>query len=57
LAKQEAMAVILILFGLGLTQLEGGNDPFYIGAGVGTVAMASLWLVILIVKDFKKKKK
>ena len=57
MAKQEAMAVILILFGLGLTQLEGGNDPFYIGAGVGTVAMASLWLVILIVKDFKKKKK
>lgn len=56
MSKQVGLAVIFILLGFGLTQLDEGANSFYIGAGLGTVIMASLWLVILIIKDLKKKK-
>jgi len=52
--KQYAFSVILIILGIGLSQY-GGGDPFYVGAGFGTVAIASVWLLIRIVKEFKKK--
>lgn len=52
--KQYAFAVIFIILGIGLSQY-GGSNPFYIGAGIGTVAIASVWLLIRIIKEFKKK--
>jgi len=57
MAKQEAAAVIIILLGLGLTQLEGGTNAFYVGDGWGTIGIACLWLCVLIFKDLKKKGK
>jgi hypothetical protein len=53
-SKQNIVAVILILLGVGLTQIKP-DEPFAVGIGVGTVAIASLWIVVLIVKDLKKK--
>jgi hypothetical protein len=53
-SKQNIIAVILILLGIGLTQIKP-NESFAVGLGVGTIAMASLWIVVLIAKDLKKK--
>ena len=55
--KQYAAAVILILVGLGLTQLEGGdgNQNFLYGMGVGTIVMAAVWIVAIIVRDLKRR--
>lgn len=52
--KQYAFSVILILIGIGLSQY-GGSDPFFVGIGIGTASIASVWLVIRIIKEFKKK--
>lgn len=49
--KQYAFAVILIIIGLGLTQLGG---PFFAGLGVGTVIIALFWIVLIIVRDLKR---
>lgn len=54
-SKQNMVAVMLILLGVGLTQLKP-QEPFTIGLGVGTIAIASMWIVLLIVRDLKKKK-
>jgi len=54
MSKQLGIAVVIILLGFGLTQLED-ESAFYIGAGYGTVAMGTLWVVILLIKDLKKK--
>lgn len=54
--KQYAMAVILILIGLGLTQLEEGEmTTFYSGLGIGTVAMAMVWIARNIVRDLRRR--
>ncbi len=50
--KQYAAAVVLIIIGLGMTQLEG---PFYAGLGVGTIAISLVWIVIIIVRDYKRR--
>jgi uncharacterized membrane protein len=55
LDKQDVIAIIIILFGLGLTQLDKGSNSFYLGLGIGTVIMASVWVIIRIIKEFKKK--
>ena len=55
--KKDAFAVILILAGLGVTQLGGGQDEFYVGLGWGTVGIASIWLAISIRKELKKSSK
>jgi len=52
--KQYAFAVILIIFGLGLSQ-SGDSNPFYSGLGVGIIAMGSLWVAIRLIKEIKKK--
>ncbi len=52
--KQLVSAMILVLVGLGLTQLEGAGS-FYHGIGIGTIAIASIWLIIRIVIEIKKK--
>ena len=53
-SKQNMLAVILIILGIGLTQLKP-PQPFTMGLGVGIVVMASAWIVLLIIKDIKKK--
>ena len=53
--KQFGAAVTLIIIGLGLTQIGQGSDTFYMGLGWGTVSIACIWLVVKIIKDYKKK--
>jgi len=53
-SKQNMIAVVLILLGVVLTQLKP-QQPFIMGLGVGTVIIASLWIVLLIIRDLKKK--
>jgi len=53
--KKDIFATIIILAGLGLTQLEGGTSPFYVGLGIGTIIMASVWIIFRIIKEYKKK--
>ena len=52
--KQYAIAVILIILGLGLNQ-SGSSDPFYSGLGIGIVAMGTFWVLIRLIKELKKK--
>ena len=52
---QFGMAVIVILLGLGLTQIEGGEGGFMIGAAWGTIAMGCLWVSIRVYKAYKKR--
>lgn len=53
-SKQNMIAVILILLGVGLTQFKP-QEPFTVGLGVGTIVIASMWIVLLIIRDLKKK--
>ena len=50
------MAVILILVGLGLTQIEGGDETSFLqGLGVGTVVISIVWIVWIIIKDIRRR--
>ena len=51
--RQYAFAVILIIIGLGLTQM--GDDEFYFGLGIGTVAMAAAWIAAIIIRDYRRR--
>jgi hypothetical protein len=53
-SKQNMVAVMLILLGVGMTQFKP-DEPFVVGLGVGTIAIASMWIVFLIMRDLKKK--
>jgi hypothetical protein len=53
-SKQNMIAVMLILLGVGMTQFKP-DEPFVVGLGVGTIAIASMWIVFLIMRDLKKK--
>lgn len=53
-SKQNIIAVVLILLGVGVTQIKP-NESFAVGIGVGIVVMASLWIIVLIIRDLKKK--
>ncbi|MCH2405379.1 hypothetical protein HX848_03660 [Marine Group I thaumarchaeote] len=52
--KQYAVAVILIILGLGLNQ-SGSSNPFYSGLGIGIIAMGTFWVLIRLIKEMKKK--
>ena len=52
-SKQDMFAVLLLLLGVGLTQLQP-SQPHYVGAGVGTIAVGAAWLIIRIIRDYKK---
>lgn len=55
--RQYAMAVILIIIGIGLTQMGGNDDAsFLLGLGIGTVIMAIVWIVKIIIRDIKRRK-
>jgi len=51
---QYALAVILIILGLGLNQ-SGSSNPFYGGLGIGIIAMGTFWVLIRLIKEMKKK--
>jgi len=46
--KQYAVAVILIILGLGLNQ-SGSSNPFYSGLGIGIIAMGTFWVLIRLI--------
>lgn len=48
--KQFAFAVILIILGFGITQID---DMFFVGIGFGTIIMGAIWIVFRIIKDIK----
>ena len=50
---QFGIAVVVILLGLGLTQMEGGG--FLLGAAWGTIAMGCVWVSIRTYKSYKKR--
>jgi len=51
---QYALAVILIILGLGLNQ-SGSSNVFFSGLGIGIVAMGTFWVLIRLIKELKKK--
>lgn len=53
--KQYAIAVIMIIFGLGLTQIQGYDESFMVGLGIGTIAIALVWIVRIIIRDIKRR--
>ncbi len=52
---QFGIATVIIILGLGITQIDGGQNEFFAGAGWGTVAMGCLWVAIRMYKSYKKK--
>ena len=52
---QFGAAVIVILLGLGMTQLEGGQNEFILGAAWGTLAIGCIWIGIRVRKEYKKR--
>ena len=52
---QYAFAVIVILLGLGLTQMEGSENEFFLGTAWGTIAIGCFWVAIRAYKSYKKK--
>ena len=62
--KQFALAVILILLGFGLVHVGGGQggdgqggdgqgEPFLAGLGFGLIVMASVWIAIRIIREYR----
>ena len=51
--KQYAIAVILIILGLGVNQ-AGNSDSFLNGLGIGIIAMGTIWEAIRLIKELKK---
>ena len=52
---QFGIAVVVILLGLGLTQMEGGESGFLLGAAWGTIGMGCVWVSIRAYKSYKKR--
>jgi len=52
--KGLVTAMILIIFGFGLTQLEESGS-FIPGIGMGIIGIASIWLLLSLIKEIKKK--
>ncbi len=52
---QFGIATVVIILGVGITQIDGGQNEFFAGAGWGTVAMGCLWVAIRMYKSYKKR--
>lgn len=52
---QFGIAVVVILLGLGLTQIEGGESGFILGAAWGTILMGCFWVALRAYKSYKKR--
>ena len=52
---QFGIATVIILLGLALTQIEGGQNEFFVGAGWGTLVMGCIWVAIRAYKAYKKR--
>lgn len=51
--KQYAIAVIMIILGLGVNQ-AGNSDSFLNGLGIGIMIMGVVWVAIRLMKEIKK---
>lgn len=51
--KQFAIAVVLIILGVGMIQGEG--TPTILGFGYGVIVMGSIWVAIRLIKEIKQK--
>ena len=51
--KQYAIAVIMIILGLGVNQ-AGNSDSFLNGLGIGIMVMEVVWVAIRLIKEIKK---
>ena len=51
--KQYAIAVIMIILGLGVNQ-AGNSDSFLNGLGIGIMVMGVVWVAIRLMKEIKK---
>tara|TARA_Y100001936_G_scaffold40012_1_gene38528 strand:+ start:198 stop:377 length:180 start_codon:yes stop_codon:yes gene_type:complete len=51
--KQYAIAVIMIILGLGVNQ-AGNSDSFLNGLGIGIMVMGVVWVAIRLIKEIKK---
>ena len=52
---QFGIATVVIILGLGLTQVGGGQNEFFVGAGWGTLGMGCIWVAIRVYKSYKKR--
>jgi hypothetical protein len=52
---QFGIAVVVILLGLGLTQMEDGESGFLLGAAWGTIGMGCFWVSLRAYKSYKKR--
>ena len=52
---QFGIATVVIILGLGLTQVGGGQNEFFVGTGWGTLAMGCLWVAIRVYRSYKKR--
>ena len=52
---QYGIATVVIIVGLGLTQIEGGESGFILGIAWGTIVMGCFWVAFRAYKSFKKR--
>ncbi len=52
---QFGIATVVIILGLGLTQIEGGESGFILGAAWGTIVMGCFWVAFRAYKSYKKR--
>ena len=52
---QFGIATVVIILGLGITQINGGQNEFFVGAGWGTVIMGCFWVAVRVYKSYKKR--
>ncbi len=52
---QFGIATVVIILGLGLTQIEGGENEFILGAAWGTIGMGCFWVAFRAYKSYKKR--
>ena len=52
---QFGIATVVIILGLGLTQIEGGENAFISGAAWGTIVMGCFWVALRAYKSYKKR--
>ncbi len=52
---QFGIATVVIILGFGITQIDGGKNEFFAGAGWGTVAMGCLWVAMRVYQSYKKR--
>ncbi len=52
---QFGIATVVIILGLGLTQIEGGESGFILGIAWGTIGIGCFWVAFSAYKSYKKR--